>query len=254
MGMEGHRIITTAGELAELANVVDATTPVVLSAAEIEPGADLDREKSKVLVAGLTVLPANADGAVAARGEPVVFVADVLPEGVTRRVAGVRVLQMRERWTLQPGQLGPHAVPADAAVRRAEAFDRPDDDMTYYLLEVQASMDALRAELEDALRARHQPIGPAARRRVERSIDAVAAARLEIADAVRYGNVCDLAQLAVVDDDLPCDPHRSGDVWVYLPDPGGEGLGSEELGCHRHATVAVRTIAGSRLGSPETSR
>ncbi|MEU6720381.1 hypothetical protein ABZ897_53775 [Nonomuraea sp. NPDC046802] len=252
--MEGPRIITTASELAALAGAVDPAAPVVLAEAEIEPGADPNVDELRVVVAEHTLLPANAAGAIAAPGEPVAIVTELSSEGVTRRVAGVRVLKLRARWTLEPGRLGPDAIPADAAVRRADAFERPDGDMTYYLMEVQAGVDALRRDLEDAIGAGHRPLGPAAARRLEQAIDALASARLEIADAVRYGDVCDLARLGFVDDDRPCDPRRSSDVWVYLPDPGVRGTGSEELGCRWHAAVAARTIASSRLRSlPDTA-
>jgi hypothetical protein len=246
--MEGRRIVGTAGDLVAAGASQEPGTPVVVAEPEVELGADRDRGVW-VLVAEAVTLPANAAGAIAADDEPVAIITELSSTGVTRRLAGVPVLQLRARQLLSPGQLAAEALPADPAARRAVALDRPDGDMTDYLLEVVAELDQRRDELQDALHAVHQPLSPAARRRLTCVIDALEEARLHACAAIPYGDTCELARTGLVDDDQVCLPRRSDDLWVHLPASVGYGQGTGEPGCRRHAEVAVRAIAGARVGA-----
>ncbi|GAA3306042.1 hypothetical protein [Nonomuraea dietziae] len=244
--MEAPRIISTAGELAAAAASVPAGVPVILSASEIEAGADITDAAAWSVVAEYVMLPATEQGAIAGPGEPAAIVAELSEEGVTSRLAAVPALLVRARLLAQPGHLGPMAGPADAEIRRADAFESPDGDMSGYLMELAAAVDELREEIQEAIDASHQPLSPAAQRRLAHAIDALDGARLEIGEAVQFGDVCELARRGLVDDDQPCPEGRAADVWVFLPDPHG---GSEELGCLTHAAVAEQSVPGARRRS-----
>ncbi|MEU6719775.1 hypothetical protein ABZ897_50685 [Nonomuraea sp. NPDC046802] len=190
------RIISTAGDLAKAAASVPSTVPIILGASEIEPGADITDAAAWAVVAEDVMVPATAQGTIAGPDEPAAIVTELSAEGVTRRLAGVQVLLVRARLLAQPGRLGPDATPADAEVRRADAFQAPDGDMNRFLLELADVVSALREEIVEATQAEHQPFSPAAQRRLLHAVDALDGARLEIGDAVRFGDVCELARRA----------------------------------------------------------
>ncbi|MFD8560652.1 hypothetical protein ACFV1N_25545 [Streptosporangium canum] len=248
--MIGPRIVMTAGELAAVAASLDPAAPVILGAAELDAGADAARDDTWVLVAEQVQLPADEDGQAAGPGRQPALVEELSADGVTRRLAGVPALLVRPRQLAVPGQLGIEALPADPAVRRAQAFAEPDGDMSRYLMELVAALGEVGEEVGEAIEAEHQPLSPAARRRLERAIRALEAAREQVGEAGRYGNSCELARLGIVDDDQVCDPWRHRDAWVFLPSPTGDGPGYEEPGCGVHAAAAVRTIQGARVGPP----
>jgi len=248
--MIGPRIVTTAGELAAVTTDLDPATPVILGTAELEAGADAARDDTWALVAEQVQLPADEDGQATGPGQQPALVEELSADGVTRRLAGVPALLVRLRQLAVPGQLGIEALPADPVVRRAEAFAESDGDMSRYLMELAAALDELGEEITEAVEAEHQPLSPAARRRLEHVVQALAAARGQVSEAGRYGNSCELARLGIVDDDQVCDPRRDRDAWVVLPSPTGDGPGYEEPGCVVHAATAVRMIRGARVGPP----
>ncbi|MEV4116159.1 hypothetical protein [Nonomuraea sp. NPDC049695] len=236
------RIVSTAGDLAKAAASVPPTVPIILGVSEIEPGADVTDDAAWAVVAEDVMVPATEQGTIAGPGEPAAIVTELSAEGVTRRLAGVQVLLLRARLLAQPGQLGPDATPADAEIRRADAFQAPDGDMNRFLLELADAVSALREEIVEATQAEHQPLSPAAQRRLLHAVDALDGARLEIGDAVRFGDVCELARRGIVDDDQPCQESRQADVRVYLPDLHG---GSDETGCLRHVAAVEHGIPGA---------
>ncbi|GLX06770.1 hypothetical protein [Microbispora sp. NBRC 16548] len=251
MTTTGPRIISTAAELAAVVTAAPQDAPVIIGPPECEPGSDPVVDDCWVVTADVITLPANADGDIAGPGERIAVVDELSLDGVTRRLAGVDALLLRVRQVAVAGQLGPSAMPADPAVRRAEAYDTPDGDMTRYLMELVSAVDELREEI----RVRAVDGGmfaPAARRRMERAALALDVARMEVCDASRYASPCDLARLALVDDDGECDSARQEDQWVYLPPEDGSGAGSEELGCRRHASIATCIIPGARI-RPDSS-
>ncbi|MFI7641966.1 hypothetical protein [Nonomuraea sp. NPDC049400] len=247
--MDAPRIIATAADLVSVGESCRPETPVVLTAPEIEPGADPHAD-TWVLVATPTVKPMNAHGGIAAPGEPRAYVVDIDEHGVLKRARVVQVLQVGARQVRTPGQIGSDAMLADPELRRIDALHRPDGDMRPLLMEDVARVDVLREGIQDAIDAPHQPLAPAVVRRLEHALDALAAARLELEDALRYGDSCELARLRIVDDDRPC-PARLGDVLVFLPDSPGAASGQVQPGCRPHAALAERTLAGTHIVARE---
>ncbi|GGT04596.1 hypothetical protein GCM10010156_73010 [Planobispora rosea] len=244
--MTGPRIISTTGELAAAAAGMDPATPVVAGEAEVEIGADLEQAGTWALVAEAVQLPADESGQILGPGQTPALIHELSPEGVTRRLAGAPALLVRARLLAVAGQLGEEALPADPAVRRAEAL-AGDGDMRRFLMELVAAVDVLSEEIEDAITAEHQPLSPAACRRLRRAVVALEGARTALSEAGWYGNVCELARQGIVDDDQECDPHRYRDALVVLPSPTGQGPGYEEAGCVVHAAEAVARIRGAHL-------
>ncbi|MGP4104064.1 hypothetical protein [Nonomuraea sp. KM90] len=246
----GSHIIGTTGDLAPVVNGMDPATPVVMNEPTVELGADPNRDDGWAIIAETTVLPATADGQIATRDDPAVIVNYLSPEGVSRRLAGVHVLQLSLRQLLVPGVVGPEALPADPRSRRRDALDTYDGDMSRWLLELRAEFETLAEEVQAALDAEHQPFSPGTVRHLRRAIEALREGKQGADAALAFADTCNLARLAYVDNGQPCDTGRVHDVMVYLPDPHLAG-GSQESGCRSHATLAVNTILGAELRCDE---
>ncbi|MEV1179605.1 hypothetical protein [Nonomuraea sp. NPDC049784] len=191
--MDAPRIIATAADLVSVGESCRPETPVVMTAPEIEHGADPHAD-TWVIVATPTVKPMNAHGGIAAHGQPRAYTVDIDEHGAVKRTAVIHVLQVGARQLRTPGQIGPDAVVADPEMRRIDALYGEDGDMTPLLMGDIASVDVLREQIQDAIDAPHQPLAPAVVRRLKDALDALAAARLEIEDALRYGDSCELAR------------------------------------------------------------
>ena len=230
---DGPRIIATAAELSTAAASVAPTAPVYLGHDEIEPGADPDDQDTWVVLAEATAVPAGPDGAPARAGGQPIAMHEVTGEDgeVQRHLASTTVLTLRARHLAQAGVIGPAAMPADPELRRQDAADDPDDDMSRYLMELLEAGNALRDEL---LEPYSDKLRPVIQRRLQQAAASLDTAAGLINEATVYGRSCELARTDLVDDDQPCTPACLNDIYVFLPKEG-----FDEAGCPQHAAAAL---------------
>jgi hypothetical protein len=236
----GPRIIATARDLAAAAAAVPPATPVLISDNLVEPGASDQDWANWVVLAEQKAMPVNDTGAIAGPGERIGIYEHIDDDGtVLPHLAGTTALVLYERHLAVPGVIGPTAVLADPEQRRDDAYEEHDGDLTRYLMELVDVVAALRDEVSRS--SDDDAFAKAARRRLRIAAEALEAARAAISEATTYGLACELARLAV-DDDQPCDPAHLHGVTVDVPT-----LGYDEIGCPRHAAALITKQSGAAI-------